>query len=182
MKDDVVKAREGCGTFIAVLITSIVVTAIIVFVATLFGFKQEPIIAPVFFTVMLLLYLMIRSGERFQKEEVERQEKEDERVKEEQRLELKEQIANLNIEIGWYLPKLEENEKSFYMLLDSISKEEEKLIDLERRHPKVQLMVKTRKLGDSKSKDIIKVKNLLKKLKIKKVEPISTLDSELNEE
>jgi len=132
------------------------------------------------------MYLMMKGGERVEKREEkktnERRQKKDERFKEELILELKEKIANLNIEIGRYLPEIEKSEKSFYMLLDTISKEEEKIIDLERRHPKVQLMVKTRKIGDSKSKDVVKVENLLKKLKTKKVELISTLDSELNEE
>tara|TARA_B000000565_G_C23730877_1_gene357170 strand:+ start:363 stop:887 length:525 start_codon:yes stop_codon:yes gene_type:complete len=173
------------ANFIAIFIASFFVTAIITFVAVLFGYEQESISNPIFFTVMFLMYLMMKGGERLEKREEkerkERQQKEDERLKEELILELKEKIANLNTEIGWYLPDLEKNEKSFYKLLDTISKEEEKLIDLERRHPKVQLMIKTRKIGDSKSKDVVKVENLLKKLK-KKVEPISTLDSELNEE
>ena len=174
------------ANFIAFFIISGVVTAIIFAVATLFGYEDyESYTGWVFLIVMFLMYLMMKGGERLEKREEketkERQQKEEERLKEELILELKEKIANLNIEIGWYLPELEKNEKSFYMLLDTISKEEEKLIDLERRHPKVQLMIKTRKIGDSKSEDVVKVENLLKKLK-KKVEPISTLDSELNEE
>ena len=174
------------ANFIAIFIASFFVTAIITFVAVLFGYEQESISNPIFFTVMFLMYLMMKGGERLEKREEkerkERQQKEDERLKEELILELKEKIANLNIEIGRYLPEIEKSEKSFYMLLDTISKEEEKIIDLEKRHPKVQLMVKTRKIGDSKSKDVVKVENLLKKLKTKKVELISTLDSELNEE
>ncbi|MDC2965475.1 hypothetical protein OAZ13_04105 [Gammaproteobacteria bacterium] len=174
------------ANFIAIFIISGVVTAIIIAVATLFGYEDdESYPGLVFLIVMFLMYLISKAGERLEKREEketkERQQKEEERLKEELILELKEKIANLNIEIGWYLPELEKIEKSFYMLLDTISKEEEKLIDLERRHPKVQLMIKTRKIGDSKSKDVVKVENLLKKLK-KKVEPISTLDSELNEE
>ena len=179
---------KGCAYFIAIFIMSWVVTAIIIFIAvpTLFGYEDDgSYTGLVFLIVMFLMYLMMKGGERVEKREEkktnERRQKKDERFKEELILELKEKIANLNIEIGRYLPEIEKSEKSFYMLLDTISKEEEKIIDLERRHPKVQLMVKTRKIGDSKSKDVVKVENLLKKLK-KKVEPISTLDSELNEE
>ena len=158
------------ANFIAIFIISGVVTAIIIAVAALFGYEDDESYAGlVFLLVMFLMYLMMKGGERLEKREEkerkERQQKEDERFKEELILELKEKIANLNTEIGWYLPDLEKNEKSFYKLLDTISKEEEKLIDLERRHPKVQLMIKTRKIGDSKSKDVVKVENLLKKLK-----------------
>ena len=174
------------ANFIAIFIASGFVSGIIIAVAASFGYEDDGSYSGlVFLLVMFLMYLMMKGGERLEKREEkerkERQQKEDERLKEELILELKEKIANLNIEIGRYLPEIEKSEKSFYMLLDTISKEEEKIIDLERRHPKVQLMVKTRKIGDSKSKDVVKVENLLKKLK-KKVEPISTLDSELNEE
>ena len=158
------------ANFIAIFIISGVVTAIIIAVAALFGYEDDESYAGlVFLLVMFLMYLMMKGGERLEKREEkerkERQQKEDERFKEELILELKEKIANLNTEIGWYLPDLEKNEKSFYKLLDTISKEEEKLIDLEKSYPKVQLMIKTRKIGDSKSKDVVKVENLLKKLK-----------------
>ncbi len=57
------------ANFIAIFIASFFVTASFVFVATLFGYEQEPITGPVFFTVMFLLYLISKAGERLEKRE-----------------------------------------------------------------------------------------------------------------
>lgn len=174
--------------FIGSLILSFFVASLILGIASLFVAEiplvMIPILTIIIYTFWILFDFKIK---REEKEEKENREKLKNYLLESQNTELQEKISNLSIELFAKLPDLKKNEESFYLLLDAISKEEEKLSDLKRRHPKIQSMIKTRKEGDSKSEEIKKVKNLLGKLKTKKVDPDSwnegpKLDAQFDEE
>lgn len=160
------------GTFFAALFISLILGTLLLVVGAFF----EPLILELWMipvaTIVMMFWVLppMLKQNREEKEEKEKREKLKNLKLISQSLDLQEKISNLIIELSAKLPDLKKNEESFYMLIDTISKEEEKLSDLKRRHPRIQSMIKTRKEGDSKSEDINEVKNLLGKLKTKRVD------------
>lgn len=77
-------------------------------------------------------------------------------------------IEELNQQISNYEKKYSDNLKNYQNEFKEITKkidtEEKELIDLKSRHPKIEMIVKSRKIGDTNQKIIIEIKNLLDRL------------------
>ncbi len=124
------------------------------------------IILPVL--ILLIIITNIRKRKKIAAEkEKERKETEKQKIKAQKNKEkfieeLNKQINNYQKK---YSDKLSNYQNEFQEITKKIDAEEKELIDLKSRHPKIEMIVSSRKIGDSNQKTITEIKKLLNKLK-----------------
>lgn len=117
---------------------------------------------------------IINNKKKIREKEEEKRKLEDELLKEDRRKrrhQIKKERAKLLEEIDQlmseyeilYLERLNKYKNQFKEITRTISEEEKQLIELKSRHPKIETLVSSRKIGDSSSKIIKELKELFAK-------------------
>ena len=123
--------------------------------------------------VFLFLCIFVRANRKTKRDKLkadklkadERQRKRQRKINEEKREKLAIEInQHMNAYEKIYTDKLNRYKDEFKELYEKVISEEEELVKLKGRHPKIKFIVSSRKIGDSKSITIKNIKKLLTKL------------------